>query len=247
VAVSEVTFIGTSDAFGAGGRRQSAVLMRASSGTLLIDCGATTCGGLQEIGAERDEIDAILVSHFHGDHFGGIPHILLAAIYEDHRTRPLVIAGPPEIEARVHALAKAMGHDLSQQEWPFKLKFEEVPPGRAYSIGPARITSFETRHQLEAHPHGYDVRCGEHRVVYSGDTGWFDELPRLSAGADLFICECTYHSRNLDFHLNYELLRERQREFDCGRMMLTHLGAEMAGRRDIEAFETADDGMVVKL
>ena len=245
--MSEVTFIGTGDAFGAGGRRQSAVLLRTGSGTVLIDCGATTCGGLHAIGAERDEIDAIVVSHFHGDHFGGIPLLLLAAIYEDRRSRPLVIAGPPDIEARVYALAAAMGHDLTKHEWPFRIEFREVPPGAAQSIGPARIASFETKHQLEAHPHGYDIRCGGHRVVYSGDTGWFAALPRHAAGADLFICECTYHSRVLDFHLNYELLCDRQREFDCGRMMLTHLGSEMAGRTDTDSFEIADDGMVVKL
>ena len=84
-------------------------------------------------------------------------------------------------------------------------------------------------------------------MVYSGDTGWFDALPRLSAGADLFICECTYHSRDLSFHLNYELLCEREKQFDCGRMMLTHLGEEMSSRTETEAFELADDGVVVKL
>ena len=244
---NEITFVGTSDAFGAGGRRQSAVLFRTGAGTLLIDCGATTCGGLAAIGAERDEIDAIVVSHFHGDHFGGIPHLLLAAIYQDKRSRPLIIAGPPDIEARVRALSTAMGHDFAGLDWTFRVEFHEMPPGTAKSIGPAEITSFETNHQPEAHPHGYDIRCGGRRVVYSGDTGWFDDLPRLSAGSDLFICECTYHSRDVSFHLNYELLCERQQQFDCGRMMLTHLGEEMSSRRESEAFEFADDGMLVTL
>lgn len=245
--MSEILFVGTSDAFGAGGRRQSAVLFRAPSGTLLIDCGATTCGGLQALGVERDEIDAIVVSHFHGDHFGGIPHILLAAIYQDERTRALVIAGPPDIESRVWALARALGHDLESREFPFALEFREIPPGSVQSIGPARITSFETKHQLESHPHGYDIRCGGQRVVYSGDTGWFDDLPRLSAGADLFICECTHHSKQLDYHLNYQTLCERQREFDCGRIFLTHRSEEMLGRSDTASFELADDGMSVHL
>ena len=55
------------------------------------------------------------------------------------------------------------------------------------------------QHQLEAHPQGYRVSLGERTVAYSGDTGWFPELPRLSAGADLFICECTLHGHALDF------------------------------------------------
>ncbi len=99
--MSEIVFIGTSDAFGAGGRRQSAALLRAPNGGVLIDCGATTSTGLCELGIERDEIDTILVSHFHGDHFSGIPILLLAALYEDERKQPLRIAGPPGIQMRV--------------------------------------------------------------------------------------------------------------------------------------------------
>ena len=107
--MSEVVFVGTSDAFGAGGRRQSALLVRAPSGGLLVDCGTTTTMGLAALGIERAEIDAVLISHFHGDHFGGIPSLLLAALYEDLRRKPLVIAGPHGIERRVHQLATAMG------------------------------------------------------------------------------------------------------------------------------------------
>ena len=93
--MSEVIFIGTSDAFGAGGRRQSALLLRSSPGSVLIDCGTTTNSGFAELGLERNEVDAIVISHFHADHFGGVPLFVLASRYLDHRTSPLVIAGPP--------------------------------------------------------------------------------------------------------------------------------------------------------
>jgi ribonuclease BN (tRNA processing enzyme) len=245
--MSEVVFIGTSDAFGAGGRRQSAVFVRGERGALLLDCGATTNTGLEAEGIQRDEIDAILVSHFHGDHFSGIPLLLLGALYEDHRTHPLEIAGPPDIEQRVRALAEAMGHPICDRESSFAIRFTEVPPGAHYQIGPADVQSFETRHQLEAHPHGYQVSLGGRRIVYSGDTGWFDELPSLAAGSDLFICECTNHTAQLDFHLNLEQLVERKPLFDCGHMLLTHLGSEMAHLRGEIEFDTADDGLRLKL
>ena len=245
--MSEVLFIGTSDAFGAGGRRQSAVLVRGERGTLLLDCGATTGTGLGQLGIERDEIETILVSHFHGDHFGGIPLLLLAALYQDQRRHPLHIAGPPDIENRVRSLARAMGHSIEDRAWTFPIRFSEVPAGAEYEIGPARIRSFRTKHQVEAHPQGYRVETGGQTIAYSGDTGWFPELPQLSAGADLFICECTLHRETLDFHMNLETVEAHREDFDCGRLMLTHLGEEMADLRGRLPIETADDGLVVKL
>jgi ribonuclease BN (tRNA processing enzyme) len=245
--VSEVVFIGTSDAFGAGGRRQSAILVRGPSGSTLLDCGATTGSGLNELGISIDEIDAILVSHFHGDHFGGIPLLLLAARYHDERRRPLMIAGPPGIEARVRALATAMGHRVDSQEWGFPLAFEELPAGRRCEVGPVQAHSFETRHSPDAIPHGLVIETGGPRIAYSGDTGWFDELPRQVAGADLFICECTYHRSGFEYHLSHEQLVRHRELFDCGRLVITHLGDEMAERRASCDFDAADDGLTIRV
>ena len=128
--MSDVVFIGTSDAFGSGGRRQSATLVRAPNGAFLLDCGMTTCTGLCDLGIERDEIDAILVSHFHADHFGGIPPFLLATIYEDSRRHPLRIAGPPGIQRWVHNLAATMGYAIEDREWLFEVRYTELAADR---------------------------------------------------------------------------------------------------------------------
>jgi len=141
-----------------------------------------------------------------------------------------------------------MGHGIEDREWTFPLHFTEVQSGQPQQIGPAHIDAFDTCHQIESHPQGYRVSLGSMTVAYSGDTGWFDDLPRLAAGTDLFICECTLHREKLDFHLNLDQLIENKRHFDCGRMVLTHLGSEMSQMRgEIAAFETADDGMRIKL
>lgn len=245
--MSEVVFIGTSDAFGAGGRRQSAIFARGERGGMLFDCGATTNTGLSQLGIKRDEIDVILISHFHGDHFGGIPAFLYAALYTDARRHPIEIAGPPEIEARVYDLARAMGHHLEDREWTFPLHFREIHAGESLSAGPAEIQAFATQHQPDANPQGYRVQLGRDRIAYSGDTGWFDGLPGHIAESDLFICECTLHAAQLDFHLSLEELREHRDDLDCGRLILTHLGEEMSEQRGQIEIETADDGLAVKL
>lgn len=244
--MSELVFIGTSDAFGAGGRRQSAVFVRGERGGMLLDCAGTTNTGLSQLGISRNEIDVILVSHFHGDHFGGIPHFLYASFYTDERTHPIEIVGPPEIEARVHQLAVAMGHRLNHPDWNFPIHFREIHPEETCHAGPAEISAFATQHQPEAHPQGYRVRLGREQIAYSGDTGWFDELPGHIAGSDLFICECTLHDSSLDFHLSLEQLREHRDDLDCGRLVLTHLGEDMADQRGQIEIETADDGLALK-
>jgi len=245
--VTELLCVGTSDAFGAGGRRQSAYLVRAPAGSVLLDCGTTTNTGLAELGVSRDEIDAIVVSHFHGDHFGGIPLLLLGALYEDRRRRPLVVAGPPDVEARVRAAAAALGHAIESQQWSFPIIFQQLRPDGFVPVGPFEMRAFATRHSPDANPHGLDLRSDGVRVVYSGDTGWFDELPREVNGAELFLCECTQVHKNFVYHLSLEELAARRGELDCGRLVLTHLGAEMRARRDYEGFEVADDGLTLKL
>jgi ribonuclease BN (tRNA processing enzyme) len=245
--VSEVVFVGTSDAFGAGGRRQSAIFVRGPSGGVLLDCGTTTATGLNDLKIERDEIETIIVSHFHGDHFGGLPLLLLAALYEDQRKHALRIAGPPGIESRVHELASAMGHPIETRDWSFPIHFEELPAGRELELGPARVRSFETNHSPDSLPHGLILDTGSERIAYSGDTGWFDALPLRVAGAHLFICECTYSSNVFDYHLDYEQLTRKRSRFDCDRIVLTHLGEQMSERRGRCAIETADDGLTLRI
>ena len=239
--------IGTSDAFGAGGRRQSAYLLRAPGGSVLLDCGGTTASGLTALGIERDEIDAILLTHFHADHFGGIPLLVLGAHYADRRSRPLCIAGPRGVEKRVLEVARALGHSLDEHHLGFALRFLEIPTGATREVGPVEARAFATFHSPESAPHGVVVRAGNRRVAYSGDTGWFDALPGEVNGADLFLCECTQVQPEFEYHLSLDELAERGRDFDCGRLVLTHLGAGMRALQDPRGFELADDGRVLKL
>lgn len=247
--MNELLFVGTSDAFGAGGRRQSAIHVNYGEGALLLDCAPTTGTGLAALGVSRNSIDAITVSHFHADHFSGIPQFLLASNFEDPRERPLEVAGPPGIENRVFDLADAMGHDL-RRSLSYPLRFREWTQRDTQSplrVGPVHISTFGTHHQETTRPHALVLRWEGHHVVYSGDTGWFDELPERVGEADLFVCECNFYERQFEFHLDYLTLRKHLGEFRCKRMMLTHFSDEMSDRRGSLDVECADDGLRVAL
>lgn len=245
--MTEVVFIGTGDAFGAGGRRQSAIFVRTNLGAALLDCGGTTGTGMSELGLARDEVDAIVISHFHGDHFAGIPGFLLASLYEDQRKNRLVIAGPPQIETRVRRLAQIIGYGIEDRDWTFPIEFQELHPGEEKEIGPLRVQSFETHHQPEVCPHGLIVGGGPEKLVFSGDTGWFHDLPKHVRGAKLFICECTYHRPGFEYHMNYQDLNARKGEFDCEKLILTHLGSQMTERNEAFEIPIASDGTRLKL
>ena len=65
-------FIGTGDAFGSGGRFNTCFLVESSGLRFLIDCGATSLTALNRFDVDPDSIDAVFISHLHGDHFGGL-------------------------------------------------------------------------------------------------------------------------------------------------------------------------------
>ena len=96
----QVQFVGCGDAFGSGGRQNTCFHVTGNSVNCLIDCGASALPALKRYGITRNDIDLILITHFHGDHFAGLPFLLLDAQFS-RRSRPLVIAGPEGIETRL--------------------------------------------------------------------------------------------------------------------------------------------------
>ena len=100
----QVLFLGSGDAFFGDGRHHAGYLARSRDEVVLLDCGASTLAALKQQKVDPGEIDRILISHLHGDHFGGLPFLFLEYLYERPRQRRLGIAGPPGTEARVRAL-----------------------------------------------------------------------------------------------------------------------------------------------
>ena len=64
--------------------------------------------GLAAAGLTFNDIDFVMCSHLHGDHFGGLPFFLLDAQLVSRRTQPLVIAGPPGLTERLNIIREAM-------------------------------------------------------------------------------------------------------------------------------------------
>lgn len=239
-----VRFLGSGDAFGSGGRFQTCILVTSGDGSTLIDCGASSLIAMKRFGVEPNAIDTVLLSHLHGDHFGGLPFLILDGQFS-RRARSLTIAGPPGVEARVRAAMEILFPGSSQTQQRFEVRFVELAVETETTIGPVRVTAFPAEHASGAPAFALRVGCDGRTIAYSGDTAWTDALCRAADDADLLICEAYYFDKRVPYHLDYQTLVDRRASLRCRRIVLTHMSADMLARLDEVHDECASDGLEI--
>jgi ribonuclease BN (tRNA processing enzyme) len=241
-----IRFLGSGDAFGSGGRLQTCILAQANGNSCLVDCGASSLIALKRAGVDPNEIDTILISHLHGDHFGGLPFLILDGQFSGRSTH-LRIAGPPGLGARVTEAMEVFFPGSSAARRKFEVMFQELPAGAPSSVGPLRVTPYEVLHACGAPPYALRVEINGRIIAYSGDTQWTDRLVAAASGTDLFICESYFYEKRIPFHLDYSTLMQHRSEFDCKRIVLTHMSSDMLSRLAELQVQTAHDGLEIVL
>jgi ribonuclease BN (tRNA processing enzyme) len=240
-----VRFLGTGNAFADGGRSHACIHLEAPGASLLLDCGGSSLPAIKRA-MDPATIQAIAISHLHGDHFGGVPYLVMEQFFAG-RTTPLAIGGPRELEQRATRAGAALYQDFfGKTAIEYGLSFVtlgETP----VSLGGAEVSAHPVQHVAESDPHGLRVKIEGTLVAYSGDARWSDELITVAKGADLFICESTNFSKADRAHLSYTELIANRAKLDCGRIILTHLGADAQAHLAEMELERAEDGMLVTL
>ena len=242
-----VQFLGSGDAFGSGGRAQTCIYVDCPDFRFLIDCGASGLISMKRWGVSPSAVDAILITHLHGDHFGGIPFFILDAQLIDRRTRPLVIAGPPGLESRIFAAMEIFfpGSSKIQQKFPYK--FIVLENEASINIGPLTVKAFHVIHPSGDPSLSIRVCYGDKTIAYSGDTEWTNALVSAAKGADLFICEAYFFDKKVKFHMDYSTLMQHRSELDFRRLVVTHMSDDMLAKIQLVEAETAEDGKKILL
>jgi ribonuclease BN (tRNA processing enzyme) len=242
-----LTVVGCGDAFGSGGRSNTCFWLETNKGVVVVDFGASALPALKKLNLDPNAIDAIVLSHLHGDHFGGLPFLLLDAQFLSRRNRPLLIAGPPGTEARLHAAMEAFFPKSTGSKWKYEWKVQEIAVGVETDVIGHSVVTTEVIHQSGAPSTALRISDGSKTFAYSGDSEWTDALLPIARGADLFICECYNDAGKLTGHINWETLKARLPDLSARQVMVTHMNPTMLARADDvrqAGLLVAEDGLV---
>lgn len=239
-------FLGSGDAFGSGGRFNMCMLVESGSTRFLLDCGASSLIAMKRFGVARNSIETILITHFHADHFGGLPFFILDAQFSKRRA-PLTIAGPPGLG---HRLAEAMDVCFprsSKIKQEFDVRILELKPGVQEFVNQLRVTPYvvSAEHVAGFLSFALRVETDGRILTYSGDADWCDELAQAAYEADLFVCEAYFYEKEIRYHINFKSLEKHLSEIRPKRLILTHMSEDMLRRSGSISCETAEDGKLV--
>jgi ribonuclease BN (tRNA processing enzyme) len=243
----KVTFAGTGDAFGSGGRFNTCFIVETAEICFAIDFGATSLSALNALGFAHNDIDVILLTHLHGDHCAGVPCLLMDAMLGAKRQTPLIIAGPRGTKKKLPEIQEALFPGSARMTPKFNVEIVEMEMMTPHDIQSLKVTTWPAVHTEAANPTSMRVDAGGKVISYTGDSAWTNHIPELARGADLFISECYFYEKNVSFHMNYPDLKAHWDELDAKRIVLTHMGPEMLAHQHEVPEQCAYDGLVIEL
>jgi ribonuclease BN (tRNA processing enzyme) len=244
-----VTFAGSGDAFGSGGRCQACIVVRAGQRPpILLDCGATSLVALKRQDVDSNTIAAVVVSHLHVDHYGGLPLLILDGQFR-RRIASLTVVGPAGTTERLTAALEVMFPGSSTTCRRFDVNVVELQPDAApTTIEDATVRAVEVDHGMPDNASlGLRLDIDGKSIAYSGDTAWTDTLVDIAADSDLFIAESYFWDKPVPYHLRHADLVAHRDQLTSRRIILTHMSEDMLAHAHKAVFDLAYDGRVVDL
>lgn len=244
----QIQFLGCGDAFGSGGRFNTCFHITGEKVNFLIDCGASSLIALKANNIDLNKINTILFTHFHADHFGGIPFFMLDAQFFSKRTQPLTIVGPHDLKSWYNRVMETSFPGSSETNPRFDVTFIELEERQSQSIGEITATTYLVNHGNPGGPFfSYRIECENRVIAYSGDTEWTDALIEVGRDADIFIAEAYFYDKKVQLHLDYVTLLEHLPEISPKRLVLTHMSDDMLSSLEAIPYDYAEDGKILEV
>lgn len=244
----KLTFLGSADAFSAAGCRNSSYLVESGGKRLLVDCGPTTPWSVRKLGIEANEVGAVFITHFHGDHFLGLPMLILHHQVLHPTGRGLDVYGPVGIEKRIMD-TYLLAYTQSAEKLPELdlVRFHELRPGERDEVRGTELVVDPVPMEHREESLGYRFERAGKALAFTGDTAWTPNLRTLAKGAEVLVTDCTYFDEDFGGHLSYHVIRERAPELEAKRIVLSHLGPRVRQNLDQLEHDHATDDLVMEI
>ena len=225
----DLLFLGSGNAFSEG-RYWNSFLV---NGRYLFDCSPVVVPHLKKCNVPLEDVEVIFISHFHGDHYFGLPFLFLEYAERLRRDKDLTIVGPPGIMERTIKITEAAYPNVfRKKDRGYALSFQEVADGTAVDLAGIQCVARQVTHVPDLTCFGYRVEIGGRTIAYSGDSILCEPLVELGQGADVFVVECSGWEGPGGVHIDPAGVKElRQRLGPTPQFILTHLGH---GEKDLQ-------------
>lgn len=193
----------------------SGYLLEHEGFNLLIDFGSGVLGKMQNI-IQPEQIDAVILSHYHPDHIadiGVLQHARLILGFLGKEMECLSIFGHTEDE-----------HEFSKLTYKNITKGVPYQPDNTLTIGPFTIQFLRTDHPVPCY--AMRIEANGKTIVYTADTAFKEELIPFCAEADLLLCECNFYGNQTGSNAGHMTSYDSAtlaKKANVKNLMLTHL------------------------